>query len=350
MKKLLALLMAVAVTFQLVTPVFADTEGTEETTAPTEAVVETEAPTEAPTEEPTEPEDTLVLAWSWVDSLQSLTPDTGVLALAADPAYPLSFEDVLTCLPTAVLAYTEAGEQTLPVAAWHCDEYPAQGAYEGAYTFVADLPQGYTPALTIPVLFAQPVTLEQEYVARIGETEYTSLEGALNAASSGATIELLTDCTLSGNGEANAYILSKSVTINLNGQTLTGGVQLYAANLTINGSAPDSKMNGSIRCTHASDRLTINGGTYTNNTGSFLTVNSIDTLTITAGEFIGGTYALDLSTHQVEYVRNITGGTFHGIYVINSNVGDCRPEGYRFEENNTPSNSASWQFPPPARP
>ena len=55
MKKLLALLMAVAVTFQLVTPVFADTEGTEETTVPTEAVVETEAPTEAPAEETTAP-------------------------------------------------------------------------------------------------------------------------------------------------------------------------------------------------------------------------------------------------------------------------------------------------------
>ena len=55
MKKLLALLMAVAVTFQLVTPVFADTEGTEETTTPTEAVVETEAPTEAPAEETTAP-------------------------------------------------------------------------------------------------------------------------------------------------------------------------------------------------------------------------------------------------------------------------------------------------------
>ena len=55
MKKLLALLMAVAVTFQLVTPVFADTEGTEEATAPTETVVETEAPTEAPTEETTAP-------------------------------------------------------------------------------------------------------------------------------------------------------------------------------------------------------------------------------------------------------------------------------------------------------
>lgn len=55
MKKLLALLMAVAVTFQLVTPVFADTEGTEETTAPTEDVVETETPTEAPAEETTAP-------------------------------------------------------------------------------------------------------------------------------------------------------------------------------------------------------------------------------------------------------------------------------------------------------
>ena len=55
MKKLLALLMAVAVTFQLVTPVFADTEGTEETTAPTETVVETKAPTEAPAEETTAP-------------------------------------------------------------------------------------------------------------------------------------------------------------------------------------------------------------------------------------------------------------------------------------------------------
>ena len=55
MKKLLALLMAVAVTFQLVTPVFADTEGTEEATAPTEAVVETNAPTEAPAEETTAP-------------------------------------------------------------------------------------------------------------------------------------------------------------------------------------------------------------------------------------------------------------------------------------------------------
>ena len=40
MKKLLALLMALTLTFQLVTPVFADTEEAE-TTAATEAVLET---------------------------------------------------------------------------------------------------------------------------------------------------------------------------------------------------------------------------------------------------------------------------------------------------------------------
>ena len=56
MKKLLALLMAVTLTFQLVTPVFAEEIG--ETQAATEAVeVETEAPvTEAPTTEPPVPE------------------------------------------------------------------------------------------------------------------------------------------------------------------------------------------------------------------------------------------------------------------------------------------------------
>ena len=52
MKKLLALLMALTLTFQLVTPVFADTEEAE-TTAATEAVLETGAPTEAPAEAPT---------------------------------------------------------------------------------------------------------------------------------------------------------------------------------------------------------------------------------------------------------------------------------------------------------
>lgn len=43
-RKIFALFLALTLTFQLVTPVFADTEEAE-TTAATEAVLETEAPT-----------------------------------------------------------------------------------------------------------------------------------------------------------------------------------------------------------------------------------------------------------------------------------------------------------------
>ena len=50
-RKIFALFLALTLTFQLVTPVFADTEEAE-TTAATEAVLETEAPTEAPAESP----------------------------------------------------------------------------------------------------------------------------------------------------------------------------------------------------------------------------------------------------------------------------------------------------------
>ena len=81
MKKLLALLMAVAVTFQLVTPVFADTEGTEETTAPTEAVVETKAPTEAPAEETTAPtEETTAPTEETVEDIALFADDGDVIA------------------------------------------------------------------------------------------------------------------------------------------------------------------------------------------------------------------------------------------------------------------------------
>ena len=85
MKKLLALLMAVAVTFQLVTPVFADTEGTEETTAPTEAVVETEAPTEAPTEETTAPTEETSAPTEATEETEEATEETVEdIALFAD--------------------------------------------------------------------------------------------------------------------------------------------------------------------------------------------------------------------------------------------------------------------------
>ncbi len=85
MKKLLALLMAVAVTFQMVTPVFADTEGTEETTAPTEAVVETKASTEAPAEETTAPTEETSAPTEATEETEEATEETVEdIALFAD--------------------------------------------------------------------------------------------------------------------------------------------------------------------------------------------------------------------------------------------------------------------------
>ncbi len=204
---------------------------------------------------------------------------------------------------------------------------------------MADLPQGYVlapnvPALTVPVLFAQPVTLEQEYEARIGETEYTSLDEAINAVSSGtpATIDLLRDCEL-----YNTFTMGgKTITINLNGHTLTGNITLSGgADLTINGTG--GTMVGSIICNNVGCSLTINGGTYKNTLGdAFLKVYNAKALNITAGEFFGGgEYALYMDTKQIVssgiFVRrNITGGMFHGIYDTNSDKTLCRQDGYCF--------------------
>ena len=101
MKKLLALLMAVAVTFQMVTPVFADTEGTEETTAPTEAVVETEAPTEAPAEETTAP----------TEETTAPTEETSAPTEATEEAAEETVEDIALFADDGdVIASGECGE------------------------------------------------------------------------------------------------------------------------------------------------------------------------------------------------------------------------------------------------
>lgn len=329
---------------------FVCTEDHDEQTQPEQP---TEEPTEAPTEEATEPEKegSTILSWSWVDSAQALDPDTGMLLLSTDAENPISFEQVVSVLPTAILAQIDGETLTVPIVAWYCDEYPAEGACEGTFTFVAELPGGYAldasaPLLTLTLLFDQPVTLEDPE-AKIGGTVYSSLQDALDQVSNGDVIELLRDCELADIGGAGYPLSSGTFTIDLNGQILTGYLQLGGADLTIKGSTPGSAMHGKIRCIHPSGSLTINGGYYENtmDSQSFLTVDFVGTLSITAGEFVGGTgskYALDVSSKQVDdntqhLRRNITGGKFHGIYALDNEVSLIRPDGYRLEkEDGTP--------------
>lgn len=107
---------------------------------------------------------TEITAWSWVDTQDVLDPESGVLALSASADSPALYEDIVNLLPTEIEATTEDGTETLSLDSWSCDDYPAEGAYTGSYTFHAVLPEGYglaadAPALTVTVELDDEVML-----------------------------------------------------------------------------------------------------------------------------------------------------------------------------------------------
>ena len=99
-----------------------------------------------------------ITAWSWVDTLEAIDPESGVLALSASADSPTLYADIVDLLPAEITATTENGSETVSLDSWNCDDYPAEGAYTGSYTFTASLPEGYgltadAPALTVTVEF-----------------------------------------------------------------------------------------------------------------------------------------------------------------------------------------------------
>ena len=133
MKKLLALLMAFTLTFQLVTPVFA--EEIEETQAATEAVeVETEAPvTEIPTTEPLTTETTAAL----VEKTFAPTEVTEAAEIeVTEPSYDLFVEDSDIVLPEGTCSgclwtYSQCYSTTGGRSNWHQEssQYPGEHAW-----------------------------------------------------------------------------------------------------------------------------------------------------------------------------------------------------------------------------
>ncbi len=102
-------------------------------------------------------------------------------------------------------------------------------------------------------------------VAKIGETPYATLAAAVAAAQDGNTITLLKDSS-----SERVNLESKSITIDLNGNTLTStsayGVMFCAKNghkITVNGTKEGSKLVGTLMVTNGTDgHIEINGGTY----------------------------------------------------------------------------------------
>lgn len=107
---------------------------------------------------------TEITAWSWVDAADAIDPESGVLTLSASADRPALYEDIVGLLPADIEATTENGIEPLSLENWSCDDYPAEGAYTGSYTFHAVLPEGYglaadAPALTVTVELDDEVML-----------------------------------------------------------------------------------------------------------------------------------------------------------------------------------------------
>ena len=106
---------------------------------------------------------------------------------------------------------------------------------------------------------------ETNAVAKVGDTYYKTLADAVAAVQNGDTITLLKDCS-----SERVNLESKSITIDLNGNTLTStsayGVMFCAKNghkITVNGTKEGSKLVGTLMVTNGTDgHIEINGGTY----------------------------------------------------------------------------------------
>ena len=152
-------------------------------------------------------------------------------------------------------------------------------------------------------------------VAKVGDVEYTSLQAAVDAATTGQTIILLADVELT---ETLTIPADKTVALDLNGKTVS---MVYAENATANHTMIDNYGNltidssvegGKVSYTYTGASLgtTYAANTITSSPGSVLTVKGG---TIENHTFDGGiiAYAIDGRTNggQGDVTVNVEGGT-----------------------------------------
>ena len=149
---------------------------------------------------------------------------------------------------------------------------------------------------------------EGKYVAEIGSQGYESLTEAVAAAEDGQTVTLLADA-------AEDVVISKSITLDLGGKTLTNTnagkatISVTGGTVTVkNGNVMGGTGYYNIEVTKNSNaNLTLTDVTATaGNTGSSM-IDNWGTLTITSGTYTGG---LDTVKNEPSAKLTITGGTF----------------------------------------
>lgn len=146
-------------------------------------------------------------------------------------------------------------------------------------------------------------------VAEVNGRSYSSLQEAIGAAQDGETVTLLADAT-------EDVVISKSITLDLGGKTLTNTnsgkatISVQGGTVTVkNGSVVGGTSYYNIEVTKNSNaNLTLTDVTATaGNNGSSM-IDNWGTLTITSGTYTGG---LNVVKSEEGSMLSITGGTFH---------------------------------------
>lgn len=147
---------------------------------------------------------------------------------------------------------------------------------------------------------------EGKYVAEVKGVKYETLQAAIDAAQDGQTVTLLADAT-------EDVVISKSITLDLGGKTLTNTnagkatISVQSGTVTVkNGNVVGGTSYYNIEVTKDAN-LTLTDVTATaGNNGSSM-IDNYGTLTITSGTYTGG---LDTVKNEPSAKLNITGGTF----------------------------------------
>ncbi len=166
----------------------------------------------------------------------------------------------------------------------------------------------------------------ETYVASIGQTQYTSLQAAIDAAASGDTITLIADTA-----ENNVQVMeNQNITIDLDGHTLTGYIFSKGILTVQNGTIKsETLVSGSsksaiescgenatltlvnVTATSLRHAIRVEGGTATIESGTYTVLNQDATQTSHALN-AGGIYTT---------VVTVNGGTFNGIDLTEGHTG-----------------------------
>ena len=212
------------------------------------------------------------------------------------------------------------------------DNFEVSGGTFNKYVNDSYFKDGYIPVKNADGTYG---VKEGKYVAQIGSTKYETLADAIRLATKGKTITLLADI----NTPEKTYEITKNLTIDLNGKTVTGSgydgvfevtgknieVVLNATNggkvIAVENSGSAGKYAMAVWMCGAGSTLKINGGefiqniTSTDNKQMDMIYASAGTIIINSGSFTSGTPKWTLNIKDSAYKDGtaniiVNGGTF----------------------------------------